>query len=135
VVEAGTGGSDKCLGTGPNTICVGLSGSVTAIEQGRRRRVVTGLVSWATPAAERAQGAAAVLVRRGAFYVLLGDALANKRGGNAFGRDGATAGHLIATPPGKAAPRVVANFAAFEAAHNPDGGCRARPQVGEPANR
>jgi hypothetical protein len=133
VVEAGTGGSNKCFGTGLNTICVGPTGSITRIAHGRQRRVVTGLVSWATPAAQRAQGAAAVLVRNGVYYVLLGDAVANKRGGNDLGPDGATAGHLISTRAGKAAPRLLANLAAFEAAHNPDRGAGPGTKLGNPS--
>ena len=133
VVEAGTGGSDKCLGTGPYTTCVGLTGSITRIVNGAQSRVVTGLVSWATPAQQRAQGPAAVLVRGGTYDVLIGDAVANARGGNALGPDGAIAGDLIATQRGKAAPRVIAKLAAFEAAHNPDHGAGPGAKFGDPA--
>ncbi len=132
VVEAGIGGSDKCFGTGPNTICVGLSGSITRIVRGAQSRVVTGLVSWAVPAEQRAQGPADVLVRHGAYYVLLQDAFVNSKGANALGPDGATAGDLISTPSGKAAPRTIANLAAFEAAHNPDHGAGPGPKFGNP---
>jgi len=133
VVQAGTGGSDKCFGTGPNTICVGRTGSITKVASGRRRDVVTGLPSWATPTAERAQGAAAVVVRGLTYYVLVGDAVAHANGKNDLGPDGSTAGKLIATRGGKAAPRTVADLAAFEAAHNPDRGAGPGAQLGNPA--
>jgi hypothetical protein len=93
---------------------------------------MTGLVSWATAAAQRAQGAAAVVVEADTSYVLFGDAVANKRGGNALGPDGALAGKLVAMRGGSS-PRVVANLAAFEAAHNPDGGAGPGPKLGNPA--
>ena len=63
VVEAGTGGRDKCLGTGPNAACIGLSGSITRIANGAQKRVVTGLWSGAPPNGQRAQGPADVIVR------------------------------------------------------------------------
>src|SRR5690242_21647605 len=61
VAEAGTGGGDKCFGTGSTAVCVGRSGSITRVANGRQRRVVTGLVSWANAAAQRALGPAAVV--------------------------------------------------------------------------
>jgi hypothetical protein len=132
VVEAGTGGSDKCLGTGPNTYCVGLTGSIMRIANGAQRRVVTGLASWAIPGGQRAQGPAAIIVRGRTYDVLMGDAVSNAHGGNALGPDGSTAGDLIATPPGKAAPRAIARFADFEAAHNPDHGAGPGSKFGDP---
>src|SRR6185437_2940266 len=133
VVEAGTGGSDKCSGTGPGATCVGLTGAITRIVGGHQRRVVTGLVSWATPVEQRAQGAAAVVVRGGEHYVLVGDAVVNARGGNVLGSDGAAAGRLIATPSGKARPRSIANLVAFEASHNPDRGAGPGARFGSPS--
>lgn len=133
VVEAGTGGHDECLGTGPYAICVGLTGSITKIENGSQERVVTGLVSFAFPNGEQAQGPADVLVRDGTYFILLGDADINRNGVNALGADGATAGDLISTPPGNAAPTRIANLAAFEAAHNPDKGAGPGPRFGDPA--
>jgi len=133
VVEAGTGGSDTCLGTGPNTTCVGLTGAVTRIAGGRQTRVVTRLPSWAPPTLQRGSGPAAVAVRNGTFYVLMQDALASSNGSNAFGPDGRTAGDLIATPAGRARPRVLANFATFEVAHNPDHGAGPGSKFGNPS--
>ena len=133
VVEAGVGGNDKCLGTGARKTCVGLSGSITRIANGAQRRVVTGLVSAAGPARQRAEGPADVLVRDDSYYVLQQDAFVNAKGTNGLGRDGATAGDLIATPAGKAVPRVIANLAAFEAARNPDRGAGTGARFGNPA--
>jgi hypothetical protein len=132
VVEAGTGGSNKCSGTGPDAICVGRTGSITRITENRQTKVVTGLVSWATPFQQRAQGAADVLVRGDTYYVLLGDAVAKPSGANALGPDGRTAGHLVSTPRGKASPTVIANFARFEAQNNPDRGTGPGRKYGNP---
>ena len=132
VVEAGTGGRDKCLGTGPTKACVGLTGSITRIVNGAQERVVTGLWSGARPNGQQAQGPADVLVRRGIYYVLLQDASINSRGFNALGPDGATAGDLISSPAGKAAPAVIVNLAAFEAARNPDRGAGPGARFGNP---
>jgi hypothetical protein len=132
VVEAGSGGRDKCLGSGPNSTCIGLSGSITRIRNGSQQRVVTGLWSGAPPSGRRAQGPADVLVRRGTYHVLLQNGAINARGFNMLGPDGATAGDLITTPSGKAAPTVVFNFAAFEVANNPDHGRGPGGRFGSP---
>ena len=133
VVEAGRGGRDRCLGTGPNRVCIGLTGAISRIGGGRQSRVVTGLWSGAFTTGERAQGPADVIVRGRTFYVLLQDGSVNAHGVNSLGRDGATAGDLITTPAGKAAPAVVFNFAAFEAARNPDHGAGPGAKLGDPA--
>jgi hypothetical protein len=133
VVEAGTGGSDTCLGTGANTTCVGMTGSITRIVNGAQRRVVTHLPSWATPTQQRAAGPADVLVRGSTYYVLLQDALASSNGANALGPDGKIAGDLIATPAGRAAPKVIVDLAAFEVARNPDHGAGPGAKFGNPS--
>jgi hypothetical protein len=133
VVEAGTGGRDKCLGTGSSATCIGLTGSITRIAKGAQKRVVTGLWSGALPDGRRAQGPAAVIVRQGTYYVLLQNGTIDSRGVNALGPDGANAGDLISTPAGKAVPAVLFNFAAFEAARNPDHGAGPGAKFGNPA--
>ena len=45
----------------------------------------------------------------------------------------ATAGDLVSSPPGRAAPAVLVNLAAFEAANNPDHGAGTGPKLGNPA--
>jgi len=132
VVEAGTGGRDRCLGAGSSRVCVGLSGSITRLVGGRRERIVTGLWSGAFPNGQKAQGPADVIVRRGTYYVLLQDASINPQGMNALGPDGTTAGNLVKTPAGRAMPAAVFNFAAFEAARNPDHGAGSGAKFGNP---
>ena len=133
VVEAGTGGRDTCVGSGSNKTCIGLSGSIMRIANGAQKRTVTGLWSGALPNGKRAQGPADVIVRRGIYYVLLQDGSIDSRGVNALGPDGATAGDLISTPAGRAVPDVLFNFAAFEAARNPDHGAGPGARFGNPA--
>ena len=132
VVEAGVGGRDKCLVGGGTTTCVGMTGTIAKIAGGAPHRVVTRLWSGARRNGQQAQGPADVLVRRGTYYVLLQNGTINPRGVNALGPDGATAGDLISTPAGKAAPAVIFNFAAFEAANNPDHGRGPGAKLGSP---
>ena len=133
VVEAGKGGTDVCTGTGQRAYCAGLSGAISRVAPGHQERVATGLVSWAMPTLQRAQGAADVLVRRNTYYVVLGDFFTNAHGDNPWGRDGAMTGKLIATPGGKVKARVIADLAAFEVAHNPDHGAGPGAKLGDPA--
>ena len=130
VVEAGIGGTDRCLGRDVTKTCIGLTGSITRIAQGSPKRVLTGMWSGARPDGQRAQGPADVLVRDGVYYVLLQDGVIDSKGGNSLGPDGALAGDLISSPPGRATPTVIANLAAFEAHHNPDHGAGPGPQFG-----
>ena len=132
VVEAGTGGRDTCLGKGANEVCVGLTGSITRIAGGPRKRVVTGLWSAANLKSEQAQGPADVVVRGDTYYVLLQDGSINAKGFNALGPDAVTAGDLISTPAGRVRPAVILNFAAFEAANNPDHGAGPGAKLGDP---
>jgi hypothetical protein len=132
VAEAGSGGSDKCFSTGPSATCVGLSGAISKVWHGRTQRVVTGLPSWATPTATQASGPADVLVRGGNYDVLVQDGHVRPDGTNDLGPDGRTAGKLVATPAGRVRPQVLADFAAFEAAHNPDRGAGPGPKLGNP---
>ncbi len=118
VVEAGTGGrvgSHRCV-----TSCVGETGTVARIDHARVTRVVTGLGSFAVPSGQEAQGPAAVLVRHRTFYVLMQDMEITAKGVNRVGLP--NAGNLITTTGGEVSPVIVADFAAFEAAHNPGRG-------------
>jgi hypothetical protein len=132
VVEAGIGGRDKCLVSGGTPTCVGMTGSIAKVVGGAPQRVVTHLWSGARRNGRQAQGPADVLVRRGTYYVLLQNGTIDPRGVNALGPDGATAGDLISTPAGKASPAVIFNFAAFEAANNPDHGRGPGAKLGSP---
>jgi hypothetical protein len=132
VVEAGTGGSDKCIGSGQAETCVGLTGAIVRVAHGLVTPVVTGLWSGAKPDGTSAQGPADVIVKGNTYDVLLQDGTIDKSGVNSLGPDGATAGDLISTPPGKAKPAVLFNFAAFEAARNPDHGAGPGAKFGDP---
>jgi len=133
VVEAGNGGRSECLGKGANETCLGTTASILRIEHGKSAEVVTGLVSFASPNAEEAEGPSDVLVRGNSYDILFQDADINSKGVNPAGPIAATAGDLISTPAGKVAPRVIANFAAFEAAHNPDHGAGPGAKFGDPS--
>jgi hypothetical protein len=113
-------------------VCVGRSGSVTEIRDGAQHRVVTGLVSFAGVTRQRAQGPADVVVVGALFDILLQDTTIDTRGRNRLGPDGRYAGDLVTTPTGRARPRVIADFAAYEAAHNPDGGAGRGARYGDP---
>jgi len=132
VAEAGAGGRDRCLGSGANRACIGLTGSITEIAHGAQRRVVVGLASVATLDEQRAAGPADVVVRNGRYEVLLQDIAMNGRGDNGLGRDGKTLGAVVTTAPGLAKPQVVASLAAYEAAHNPDHGAGPGRAYGNP---
>jgi hypothetical protein len=132
VVEAGTGGRRTCLGSGPRAVCIGLTGSVARIENGKQATVLEGLPSFAAPDGHAAQGASDVIVRRGTYYVLLGDSSINSIGANDLGPDGTTAGDLISTPSGRAKPTMIASLAAFEASNNPDHGAGPGAGFGDP---
>jgi hypothetical protein len=125
VAEAGTGGKVRCTSNGLHKIClpvtpVELTGSITRITSGAQTRVVSGLASKSNTYQQRAEGPAAVLVQDGIYYVLLQNVAS--MGANAVTPVGAPTGDLISTAPGKATPKVLANFAAFERDHNPDHG-------------
>jgi hypothetical protein len=127
VVEAGTGGnvgSHRCL-----TSCVGETGAVVRIDHAHVTRVVTGLGSFAVPSGQAAQGPAAVLLRHGTYYVLMQDMDLTAKGANRVGLP--NAGNLLSTLAGAVSPKVVANFGAFEAAHNPDRGAGPGPKHGQ----
>jgi hypothetical protein len=132
VAEAGTGGRDKCLGTGPTKTCIGMTGSIVRIANGNKKRVLTGLWSGARTNGELAEGPAAVIVKGSVFEVLLQNGSIDAKGANDLGPDGTTAGDLITSPPGKVTPKVIADLAAFEAAHNPDQGRGPGARFGDP---
>jgi hypothetical protein len=129
VVEAGTGGnigSHRCIVT-----CTGETGSVVRIQHRHVTRVVIGLGSYAVPTGQAAQGPSAVVVRHGTYYVLMQDMGITAKGVNRVGLP--NAGDLITTRAGIVSPRIVADFAAFEAAHNPDHGAGPGPKHGQPS--
>ena len=66
VAEAGTGG-DQCIGEGEERACIGFTGSVTRVRDGRVARVQTGLLSVASPEGD-VVGLDALTVKRGALF-------------------------------------------------------------------
>jgi hypothetical protein len=127
VVEAGTGGP-RCFST-----CVGMTGSVTRVLNGKQTRVVTGLMSLANPTGTDAEGPADVVLQNGTYYVLEQD-MRNLSSPVKMPLEQymVTAGQLISTPPGVAKPSVVADLAAYEKAHNPDHGRGPGSRYGQP---
>jgi hypothetical protein len=137
VAEAGTGGTGGCVTGGEGgQVCVGDSGAITVLWRGHQARVVTGLPSLAGADGTSALGPSGVRFERGALAVSIGagiDAAARA----SLGEDGRLLGTLVTIGNrghgkswdggsrthrrGLAAPHVLADLAAYEFAHNPDG--------------
>ncbi len=134
VAEGGHGGRTLCLGAAPNRICVGSTGAVVRVAaNGVKTNVVTGLLSFAAPDGQRAEGPAEARPAKDGYDVLLQDAYVNAQGANPLGPAGASAGSLVSTPAGKARPATLANLAVFEARHNPDHGVGSGAKAGNPS--
>ena len=124
VTEAGIGGSGGCVppasGQG-DSLCYGISGAVTKIENGKTERILTGLPSIALPDGTGAAGPRDIKFdATGKPYVLIG------YGANPAFRDrnlGYTdLGKIIAPDFNTNSWKSVADFANYELANNPDGG-------------
>jgi hypothetical protein len=129
VVLAGVGGnngSQICLQT-----CVGETGSVVRISGGVVKPVLTGLGSHALPGGRDAEGPVAAMPSGSELVVLMQDMQIDTKGVNEVGL--ANAGELLTSPPGKLAPHVIADLAAYEAAHNPDHGAGPGPTYAQPS--
>lgn len=123
VTEAGTGGNGACVpppsGQG-DSLCYGTSGAVTKVENGKTKRVLTGLPSLALPDGTGAAGPRDIQFdATGKPYVLVGYAA------NPTFRDrnlGNTDLGKIITPNFKTNSWTsVADLANYELANNPDG--------------
>jgi hypothetical protein len=118
VAEAGRGGS-LCLPPDQST-CVGLTSSVTKVDDGRQRRAVRGLLSAAAPDGTFATGVDDVSVARrghGLFMIVTSGGCELPPGiPPELVRQN---GKLLRAKHG--AKRVVADITAFECANNPDG--------------
>jgi hypothetical protein len=132
VTESGTGGPYEASFPGKKctTSCVGTTGSVTRVANGRATRVVTGLASSAGLARVEAEGPVATIVSGKTYYVLMQNMGINPAGQNIDGLP--TAGDLLSTPGGNAKPKVLADFGRFEATHNPDHGRGPGVRYGQP---
>ena len=129
VVLAGVGGnkgSQGCLQT-----CVGETGSVVRVAGGAVKPVLTGLGSHSLPGGRDAEGPVAAMPSGSQLVVLMQDMQINSKGVNEVGLP--NAGELLTSPPGKVAPHVIADLAAYEAAHNPDHGAGPGPSYAQPS--
>jgi hypothetical protein len=129
VAEAGSGGSGQCQHD-PNTnqdACIGASGSVTRIANGTATRVLTGLPSVAGREGFGSTGPADVTFKDGKLTIAMQDTTIDATGSNGFGGPGHLLGHLVTAAPGSTPDtwNPGPDFAAFEAAHNPDNGAGA----------
>lgn len=119
VAEAGTGGTGPCV-TGPTgPVCFGRTGSVTRIRYGHQTRVLEHLPSLAGEGGAEPIGPADVhVMRHGRYLLSIGmgqDTTARGMLGRHARRMGTWVGGRFGHPS-----RVLADLAAFEAAHNPD---------------
>ena len=120
VAEAGHGSKNPahCSGHGDNRMCVGVTGKVSVIRNGRTHHVMTGLLSGAGPDGSFAVGVDGASRRAGGpFFGIVTYAPPDVI---PQGLPGRQAGKLLAKRPnGKM--RVVANISAYERRHDPDG--------------
>lgn len=125
VTETGVGGDGRCV-PGPSleglSSCVGTSGAVTRIKDGKQERVLTGLSSIALrPTGATGAGPQDIQFDSdGNPYLLIG------YGGNPSKRDAPlnspTWGQLYSLDFNKGSLTSIADFASYELAKNPDGG-------------
>jgi hypothetical protein len=125
VVLAGRG-RDGCL-----TTCVGETASVVRVASGSVKPVITGLGSRSLPGGRDAEGAVDAIPSGSQYVVLMQDMEINTKGVNQVGLP--YAGDLLVSPPGKLSAHVIADLAAYEAAHNPDHGAGPGPSYAQPS--
>jgi glucose/arabinose dehydrogenase len=120
VAEAGHGSNDpdNCMGSGEDALCVGVTSKVTRVRHGHANRVMSGLLSGASPDGTFATGADGASHRaNGPYYAIV-------TGGSPEqippGLPKHQAGRLLGKWPGGKL-YVVANISAYERAHDPDG--------------
>jgi hypothetical protein len=122
VAEAGTGGDACTTQADGSSLCVGMTGAVTAVGPSGAERIVDGLPS-ARTSDGRIVGPAEVAVRPdGSLLVVVGSPgdLALR---SALPPDpGALLGTVLAIPSGGGSPIVLADLLAWEDVHDPDGG-------------
>ncbi|MDF5757093.1 ScyD/ScyE family protein [Spongiactinospora sp. TRM90649] len=121
VAEAGTGGAGPCLtGAGNQRFCLGATGAVTAVANGRQRRVVTGLPSLATEGLGEVFGPHDVAASGGGLLIPVGLGTDPARRAALGPAGSALAGLVRADSSG--AWRRVADLGAYESTADPDGG-------------
>ena len=93
--------------------------------------VLTGLGSQSLPGGQDAQGPVAAMPSGSKYVVLMQDMQIDSRGVNQVGVQ--NAGDLLTSPEGKLSATVIADLAAYEAAHNPDRGAGPGPSYAQPS--
>jgi hypothetical protein len=120
VAEAGTGGNGPCLPSAEGgDMCLGATGSITRVRDGRQRRVVTALPSLAANDGHSAIGPSDVRVQGQRYTVALGLAGDPTRRSE-LGRAGRRLATVSTGRLGSARLTVLADLAAHEALENPD---------------
>jgi glucose/arabinose dehydrogenase len=126
VAEAGNGGTSECTkSTGGQPICIGLSGSIARIENGRAVDVVSHLPSVASPGGQDASGPAAVSATGSQLAFVVQDTDIDSAGANQFKADGQALGHVVLAGTDGTGVRLSADLARYEAIHDPDHGAGA----------
>ena len=127
VAEAGRGGSGPCVEGAEGTVCFGLSGAITRVDQHGAHRMVTGLPSLAGADGSGAIGPSDVVVpdlrggshHRYAATIGLGNAPSVRA---TFGAAGRLLGTVVTGNLNGGRPSVLGDIAAYEQQANPDGG-------------
>lgn len=120
VAEAGTGGKGACLPSAEGgDMCLGATGSITRIRDGRQRRVVTKLPSLAAADGHSAIGPSDVRVKGKRYTVALGLAGDPTRRSE-LGPQGRRLATVSTGRLGSSRLTVLADLAAHEALENPD---------------
>jgi hypothetical protein len=120
VAEAGSGGTGQCIDSPEGgTACFGTSGAITKVANGQATPWVTGLPSIADDQGMQASGPANVSANDGSVSAVI-QGVGSPEDNAQFGDAGKLLGHLIKIT-GQNQYTDVADLAAYEAAHNPDG--------------
>jgi hypothetical protein len=127
VAEAGDGGRERCvtIARTKQSVCLGLTGSILRIAGGRATPVVSGLPSIASAGGAESSGPSAVAQAGSKLAFVVQDTHVDSAGANAFGKPGLPLGRLAFTPLGGGAVTLGADFARYEALHDPDHGAGA----------
>lgn len=127
VAEAGDGGSAKCLTIArtKQSVCLGETGSILRVSGGQPSTVVSKLPSIASTGGAEASGPADVVEAAGKLAFVVQDTHIDATGANGFGPAGRALGRLAFAPVAGGPVTLGADFARYEAQHNPDHGAGA----------
>jgi glucose/arabinose dehydrogenase len=121
VAEAGNGGTGDC----GQRICVGETGSIARIDDGRAVDVVSHLPSVSSAGGQDASGPADVAVAGSRLAFVIQDTDIDSSGANQFKTQGNALGHLVLARTDGSGVRLSADLARYEALHDPDHGAGA----------